>query len=1052
MNWKRRSLVKRTYRVVVRVAAGVVLSLAALVVLAGIRLMSGPVDLDFLKARIARAVDVPGNEFKPDADRIYVEWGGLSQPIRLVFDGLRVTNLQNHVVARVPSAWLSFDPRTVLRGMLLPTAVVVERPTIEAEIAREGGMLRRIFAKSDASSQSEVVGILIEQLLQEPNHRSLLGQLDSVSVEHARLVLRDENSGVTWVAPAAKARLTRDAQGVIISASARFSTGKGEPIDVSMGGVYARDRSRIWAEANIDGIKPSMFADLSPDVALLRGIDIALSGRLRIEADGKGDVRQVAVEIFGGNGKIVLPGILPVAHRVKAVSARASVDALAHTAKLERISVDFGAATIVVVGNGARTADGQLFNGRAEVLHIPVDDLADYWPQDFAIGGRSWALANLSKGDIDVAAEFALSTPDHDLAQLKLDNMVSLIDYRGMTVRYMPHMPELQGVSGTARYEGGNLHFDVASGVAVGLRIPGTTIDLLALDGPPPQRATIHMPIVGSAQDVIRFLARPKLGLPKDVLYDYRRLGGEATIDLSLGFPLINALTVAELDIKAEASLSNFSLKAALGQLDLSDATARVVYGASELNVTGSGKLDGSAVEIGWRAPFGPRVPFRQRYELKGTIPANLVGKAGFPSVDPFVSGPIATTVSYQVATNGTGEVVGRFDLKGATANVPPLDWTKNAGADGQILLAVKLAAGGKLQTIDFEGPGNGLQTKGQVRFEGDNALQQIALQQLRIGQTDVAIDWKRAPGGVELSLRGPSLELPRVRHALKVRDEYAAKDPGGPAAAAQASTKLTLQLPKLLTQRGTLGYVNGHMELAGERLAAADLSIGAGGGSTFRVTPSGAGRTWFFYVADFGAMLRDAGWIDGLVNGYLHIEGRSQDNAPTTPIVGKLKMGPYRLQKVTPRTGVGTLNSAIDGLSRAGNALQQFDGLEADVSKTGDRIEVKNGHTSGPSIGLTAQGVVDLGNDTARLSGVVVPAFALNNMLSNVPVLGSILTGGKNAGLFAVSYQLHGPLDDLKTDVNMMSAVTPGAMRELFSILPDGAHPPPSPESRRSP
>ena len=81
-----------------------------------------------------------------------------------------------------------------------------------------------------------------------------------------------------------------------------------------------------------------------------------------------------------------------------------------------------------------------------------------------------WALANLSNGEIDVAAEFSLSAPDNDLAQLKVDRMVGLIDYRGMTVRYMPHMPELQAVSGKARYEGGALHFDVAGGTAVGLQ------------------------------------------------------------------------------------------------------------------------------------------------------------------------------------------------------------------------------------------------------------------------------------------------------------------------------------------------------------------------------------------------------------------------------------------------------------------------------------------------------------------------------------------------------------------------------------------------------
>jgi hypothetical protein len=404
------------------------------------------------------------------------------------------------------------------------------------------------------------------------------------------------------------------------------------------------------------------------------------------------------------------------------------------------------------------------------------------------------------------------------------------------------------------------------------------------------------------------------------------------------------------------------------------------------------------------------------------------------------------------VATNGTSEVVGRFEIKGAKAMLAPLGWTKEPGTDGQVLMTLKLAAGGKLNTIDFEGQGNGLSGKGQVRFAGDSTVQQIVAQQVKIGKTDVSLDWKRVPGGVELALRGASLELPRVRAMIKSRDELAAKEPAGAAATARSNTKIFLQVQNVLTERGTLGYINGRMELAGERIASADMTIGGGKGATFRVTPAKSGRNLFLYVADFGMMLRDAGWLDGLANGYLHIEGHYDDGVPDSPLTGFLKMGPYRLQKVTPRGDVGTLNSAIEGLDRAGNALQQFDGLQANIDKKGDRIHIRNGRTNGQSIGLTTQGFVDLSQDIARLGGVVVPAFALNNLLSNVPLLGPLLTGGKDGGLFAISYQLHGPLDDLKTSINVMSAVTPGALRELFNAQPDAVQPPLPAEMQRAP
>jgi hypothetical protein len=1035
-----------------RVVGGIVFAVAALVLVAALRLMEGPVDLDFLKDRIARVADVPGNDIKPEIERISLEWGGISQPMRLVFSGLRFINGEHQVVATVPTASLTFDASSVLRGMFLPTSLTIEGPTIEADIAREGGMLRRVFTTSDANSQGEGLVLLIEQLMAEPNYHSLLGQLDMILIERAKVTIRDVKTGLTWTAPGARARLSRNAEGVSIAASAKLTGDAGNWVDVSLSGIYTRDRSRVSLSAAVDGFKPSMLADLSPDIALLRGVDIVLSGRVRIDADGHGDVRSIEIDVSGGAGTVTLPGVLQATHRVKSMNARATVDAATHMAKIDRIDVDFGATKVLITGAGERKPEGQVFAGRADLKHIPVDRLGDYWPLEFAVGGRQWALANLSKGEIDVAAEFALSAPGNDMAELKVDRLVGFLDYRGMMVRYMPHMPELQGVSGKARYEGGTLHFDVASGTAVNLKTAGATIDLTGLDGPAPQYAAIRMPITGSAQDVIRFLARPKLGLPRDVLYDYRRLGGEVAVDLSLGFPLLNTLAVADLDLKADASLTHFSLQDAIGDVDLTDATARVKYGNSELSVSGTGKLDGHVAEIGWRELFGAKVPFRRRYELKGAIPAALVAKAGFPSLDAYLSGPIGTTLSYQVATNGTGEVIGRFDIKGAKADVVALDWVKQPGVEGEIKTTMKLAAGGKLQTVDVEGRANGLSAKGQVRFTGDNALQQITVQQLKLGKTDVAGDWKRVPGGVEVSLRGPMLEWPRVHAMIKARDDLAAKEPASTTAAGRSSTKLSLQIQQVLTKRGTLGYVNGTLGLVGERIVSADLSIGAGKGSTFRVTPEGRGRKLFLYVANFGQMLNDAGWLDGLVDGYLHIEGRHDDTVAGSPLDGFLKMGPFRLQRVTPRANIGTLNTTIDGLNRAGNALQQFDSLEAKVAKTGDRIHIKNGRTSGQSIGLTAQGYVDLGNDTAKLGGIVVPGFALNNLLSNVPLLGPLLTGGKDGGLFAVSYQLSGPLDDLKTDVNMMSAMTPGALRDLFTANPDTAQPPPSPEMQRAP
>lgn len=1041
---------KRAYRVLISGLFGTALGLGIVAAVVVLRLLAGPVDLEFLKSYVRHDFDTAGGRIGVDCDQITAEWGGLSHPMRLVLHGLHAVDHEGRVIVAAPSVALAFDPRSVFSGSFAPTAITVERPVFNVELSRTGLLARAFSNTKEAGSQGEGVQLLVDQLLAEPNRNQILGELDTVLIEQARVIVRDAENAVIWTAPSAKAMLKRDATGVRIVADARFD-GAGGPVKIGLTGIYARDRSRISLEATVDGLQPPLFVEMSPALAVLKGIDIALSGRVRVEASGSGDISNVAVDLSGQNGFLTLPGILPAVHPVRSVQARASLDVAARTAKVERFDAELGEAVLSLSGDGVERDEGLAFSGRADLKHVPVDRLGRYWPLDFAPGGRLWALGNVNGGTTDVHADFAFSAPAGELDAMVVDRLVATLDYRGLSVRYMPEMPALAGVSGTARYEKGGLHFDVVSADGAGMRIAGASIDLNGLDGPD-QVASLRIPITGPAAAVIELLSRPKLGLRKDMLYDPKRVSGEASIELILRFPLTESLTIAALEIKADATVTRFALRNALGDADFTDAKGRVAYGNSELNVTAEGKLDGNPVDVVWREMFAAKAPFVRRYELKGTVASASLAKANLPVVEPYVVGPMGVNLSYQVAANGTGEVAGKFDLKAARLDLPPLGWSKEAGLDGHATLNFHLAAGGKLTGIDFESHANGLAGQGQARFAADNALQQVTVQHFTLGRTDAALEWNRTPGGMNVAVRGRALELGRVLQAARAREaEPAAGAAGGKVASPQQRIGVTIQLEELLAQRGTLGSLSGKMETAGDRIATADLSLGGGSGSTLRISPAAGGRTVALYVADIGAMLKTAGWLDGMASGWLQFQGRFNDAANVSQLQGDLKMGQYRLETVSPRAGIGNLNSLIEGLNRAGNALQTFESLEAGISRTGDRIDIKKGRTHGQSIGLTAQGVLDLRTDTLKLGGVVVPAFAFNNMLSNVPLLGPLLTGGKDGGVFAVSYQVTGKLDDLKTSVNVMSAVAPGVLREMFTAPVDGTAAPPVVETPRT-
>jgi len=79
------------------------------------------------------------------------------------------------------------------------------------------------------------------------------------------------------------------------------------------------------------------------------------------------------------------------------------------------------------------------------------------------------------------------------------------------------------------------------------------------------------------------------------------------------------------------------------------------------------------------------------------------------------------------------------------------------------------------------------------------------------------------------------------------------------------------------------------------------------------------------------------------------------------------------------------------------------------------------------------------------------VPAYGINSLLGNIPVIGELLQGGEGEGLFAATYTASGKLSQPSFSVNPLAALAPGFLRGLFEVF-DGSggapsEPPPLPK-----
>ncbi len=109
------------------------------------------------------------------------------------------------------------------------------------------------------------------------------------------------------------------------------------------------------------------------------------------------------------------------------------------------------------------------------------------------------------------------------------------------------------------------------------------------------------------------------------------------------------------------------------------------------------------------------------------------------------------------------------------------------------------------------------------------------------------------------------------------------------------------------------------------------------------------------------------------------------------------------------------------------------FTTLRGDLTYSRGRIVLDRLLAFGGALGITANGWIDPSRSQIDVEGTLAPAYVLNSILGNVPVLGTILMGGEGQSLFAASFRLTGSSDDPGVAVNPLSAVTPGILRHLF-------------------
>ncbi len=678
---------------------------------------------------------------------------------------------------------------------------------------------------------------------------------------------------------------------------------------------------------------------------------------------------------------------------------------------------------------------------RIDVGAMPVSHAKQLWPWFAAGSAQRWVTANVFGGQVEggwvelkvPAGRFGDGTP------LRHEEVSGFFKVRGTRFDVAGRIPPVRDGSGTVAFFGTDVEIELAQGTVYmpsGRTVAASNGVLDIRDAHiKPTIGRLDIEVSGQADAVLELASYDPIGVGRFVDLKPDDLDGTVSGSVAADIPLQSGVPLDRLDWKVELAYDDLSVARPFQGQAVRAATGTIVVDPQKAVIEAKAQLNGLPATLKLTEPLGQSTERRQRQ-----IAIDMDDKARAalaPGLDALLSGIVKVEVDdARSGAEADAARTIRADLQPATLSIPWVGWSKGAGVPAAVSFAMK-AAGGRTELSDFSLRGESFAASGTVLLN-DGGVERVRFPAMRLNRgDDFSLDVARSGAGYTVTVRGKSVD---ARSLVKLY----ARDVGAGGAAEVAATPVTLDL-KVDAMAGFHGEVLRNVTLAYS-------GTGAQGGNTefsattasgeqivFRDGLEGGTRGISMQSADAGALLRFLDIYERMEGGRiaLSLSGRSGET-----LRGRIDARDFwlvnepRLSSIvsTPSTQDGrSLNQAVRG--SLDTSRVQFERGYAEVARGQGRVSLDRGILRGPMIGVSFQGLLSDGNGNMAMTGTFMPAYGLNRIFGEIPIIGQILGNGRDRGLIGITFRLAGKTDEPRLEVNPLSVIAPGIFRSVFEF-----------------
>ncbi len=660
---------------------------------------------------------------------------------------------------------------------------------------------------------------------------------------------------------------------------------------------------------------------------------------------------------------------------------------------------------------------------RKDLVHI-------WYPHEDNV--RPWVLRAVSAGIVE---DFSL-----DLFFEKKDQSYDLYDVQGKmklvdtTIKYMRDLPAVQGIYGALHFDKEALWGIVHRAHYKNVIISKTELKISGLDDTDHMHFDGGLFFEGLFKDLIEYLNHGffKKHLPKDM----RVKDGNVDGHFHLSIPLKKDAPSNEIIFEAGMNLKNGALSLThQGQtLHLYDTSLAFKKSHELMHLKGKGAIDGFKSEFLIEENYRNDASIVSKKKVQGAgrikglwemLPGAL--QAQFQAEK---DGQVSLSFYSEKDKGGVEKIDIDLDLQKTGLTLPLFNWHKIKGAPGKFELDLETKSGviRKFKKLSFVAPG--AKIIGNAEFGQDGKISGINLSPFQVGEKKGEARAEIRDGIWNVFIRMPFLNFNPILASFRRGEPADEEEPG------KLSLNLDIRINDLFLKEahrfndvhaliklrdGDFHFVNVKGKDKEETLS-------------LRYQPHKGNMVLEVDVPKLETILDGLDITQNMRAQNIQIQAQKPLKNMAQPLKGKLFVESIHILKAPVFAKLLRLIS-IEGLlqSLAGEGIV-FNDNYAKFEYKNKNIAIRRAYMMNSSIGITAKGYLHLGKKNMNIEGVLVPANFINQLLGKIPLIGQLLTGGKDQGLFSVSYTAKGSIKEPDISSNPLGVIAPNFIKGLFS------------------